>query len=63
MQNHVTTVPLANPANGSLLKRLSLSTFRAVRGVTAQAKEVPGLLAQASQDIKDAWRESSRPNV
>ena len=63
MQNHVTTIPLATPATGSLLKRLSLTTFRVVRGVTAQAKEVPGLLAQASQDIKDAWRESSRPNV
>lgn len=63
MKTLVTPIALDKPDHGRLLKRISLTAFRALRGVTAQAKEVPGVLAQATQDIKDAWRESARPNA
>jgi hypothetical protein len=46
-----------------VVKRGALLAFSALRGLANQSSKVPGLLAQASQDIKDAWRETARPNV
>ena len=63
METLVAPIALEPTQPCSLLKRVSLSTFRALRGVGTQAKAVPGLLAQAKHDIHEAWQESARPNV
>ena len=46
-----------------LVKRGALTAFRLLRVAIGQASTVPGILAQASADVRDAWQESSRPNV
>ncbi|MEI7431520.1 MAG: hypothetical protein WCL27_13780 [Betaproteobacteria bacterium] len=46
-----------------LVKRGALTAFRLIRAAIGQAATVPGILAQASTDVRDAWQESSRPNV
>jgi hypothetical protein len=46
-----------------VVKRSALLAFTALRGLAKQSSKVPGLLAQASKDIKEAWQESARPNV
>ena len=54
------------PAAGNderLVKRCALGLFRLVREVASHAQEVPGVLMQAASDVRDAWEESSRPNV
>ncbi len=64
MSIKVQAVPLSNPQSSErLVKRGALLAFRALRAVTAQAKKTPGILAQASADVRDAWQESSSPNA
>jgi hypothetical protein len=46
-----------------LVKRGALLAFRALRAITEQAKKAPGILAQASTDVRNAWQETARPNV
>jgi hypothetical protein len=46
-----------------LVKRGALTAFRLLRAACAQASTVPGILAQASADVREAWQESSRPNA
>jgi hypothetical protein len=46
-----------------LVKRSALTAFRLLRAACAQASTVPGILAQASADVREAWQESSRPNA
>jgi hypothetical protein len=46
-----------------IVKRGALLLFRGVRSLTAQAVKAPGVLAQASKDVRDAWRQSASPNV
>ncbi|MBX3649076.1 MAG: hypothetical protein KF853_13490 [Rhodocyclaceae bacterium] len=64
MKIHTQAVQLSHPqpAEG-LVKRGALVVFRALRLATDQAKQVPGVLAQASADVREAWRESARPNA
>jgi acyl-CoA-binding protein len=58
------SIQLSNRSSEStVVKTCALFTFRALRAVTDQAKKAPGFFAQASADVQDAWRESSRPNV
>lgn len=45
------------------VKRGALAVFRLMRSAAAKASSVPGLVAQASRDVREAWEESSRPNV
>jgi hypothetical protein len=57
------SIPLSRPQpNHGLVKRTALVAFRALRVVTNQARSVPGVLAQAADDVRDAWAESARPN-
>jgi hypothetical protein len=46
-----------------IVKRGALLLFRSVRALTAQAAKAPGVLAQASADVRDAWRQSASPNA
>jgi hypothetical protein len=64
MKTQVQSIQLSpdKPAH-RVVKRGALLAFTALRGLATHSAKVPGLLVQASQDIKDAWRESSRPNV
>lgn len=64
MKVEVKAVQLSDLSSGErLVKRGALVAFRVLRAVTEQAKKAPGLLAQASADVRDAWQESARPNV
>jgi hypothetical protein len=55
-------LPVAQPSE-RIVKKGALLFFRAVRLATEQAKRAPGIIAQATSDIRDAWEESSRPNA
>lgn len=60
----VTAVPLSKPTTEStVVKSCALFTFRTLRAVAEQAKQAPGYLAQATSEVREAWRESARPNV
>lgn len=64
MKVHTQPIRLSNtqPAE-RLVKRGALLAFKALRAMTSQAKEVPGILAQATADVREAWAETARPNV
>lgn len=58
--------PIAIPETQTderIVKRTALVTFRLLRTVAEHAKKAPGIMAQASTDIREAWAESARPNV
>lgn len=66
MKIQTQAVPLSQPdvdAAETLVKRGALVAFRALRLAAEQARQVPVVLAQASADVRDAWRESARPNA
>lgn len=46
-----------------LLRRSALAAFRGLRAAGTRARAVPDLFTLAVQDVRDAWRESARPNV
>ena len=46
-----------------LLRRSALAAFRGLRAASIGARAVPDLFTLAVQDVRDAWRESARPNV
>lgn len=57
-------IPLnTDKSSDRLVKRGARLAFKALRALTSQAKEVPGALSQAATDIREAWAETSRPNV
>jgi hypothetical protein len=56
-------IPLTPQSTERVIKRGALMAFTALRGLARQSAKVPGLLAQASQDIREAWQESARPNA
>ena len=63
MNSNAQPVKLSNTKpSDRLVKRGALLAFKALRALTNQAKEVPGVLAQATADVREAWAESSRPN-
>jgi hypothetical protein len=45
-----------------LVKSAALGVFRGLRAVQRTASRVPGVLATAAHDVRDAWQEAS-PNV
>lgn len=57
-------IQLANsqPAE-RLVKRGARALFMLVRSTAGQAQRVPGILSQATSDVRDAWAETARPNV
>jgi len=60
----VQSIPLSPPQPaGRPVKRGALAVFRTLRAAATQAKKAPGLLAQASDDVRAAWRESAGPNA
>ena len=64
MKVHNQSIQLANsqPAD-RLVKRGARALFTLVRSTAGQAQRVPGILAQAATDVREAWTESARPNV
>lgn len=63
MKPEVLPIPLDTQPAERIVKRSALMAFTALRALAANSSRVPSLLHQATQDIKDAWRESARPNV
>jgi hypothetical protein len=64
MKVHQQAIPLANsqPAE-RLVKRGARVLFGLLRSGAGQAQRVPGILSQAATDVREAWAETSRPNV
>lgn len=64
MKTHNPPIPLNNgrPAE-RLVKRGARALFSLVHSTAGQAQRVPGILSQATIDVREAWAESSRPNV
>jgi hypothetical protein len=60
----VQSIPLSHPQPVARpVKRGALAVFRSLRLAAVQAKKVPAALAQASIDVREAWRESAGPNA
>ncbi len=59
----ITLTPASLQSSERIVKRGALSAFRLLRAAIGQASTVPDILVQASADVRDAWQESSRPNV
>ena len=55
----VALTPASAQTSERIVKRGALSAFRLLRAAIGQAKTVPGILAQATADIRDAWEESN----
>ena len=53
--------PASQQAGERIVKRGALSAFRLLRAVVEQAKTVPGFVAQAAIDVRQAWEESASP--
>ena len=57
-------IPLANPTSADrLVKRGARALVTLVRSTAGQAQRVPGILSQATIDVREAWAETARPNV
>lgn len=67
MKTHNQPIRLSNtqPAERSdrLVKRGARIFFSLLRSTAEQASRVPGILATATADVREAWEETSRPNV
>ena len=64
MKVHNQPIPLANPKPADrLVKRSARALFSLMRSTAGQAQRVPGILSQATTDVREAWAESARPNV
>lgn len=57
------TITLETPPSQRLVKSLALLTFCGVRLALHKASKIPGVMAQASNDVCDAWRETAQPKV
>lgn len=58
-------IALAVPSSvtESIVKRSAVTTFKLLRKVQHQARTLPGLVQQAVKDVREAWEETSHPNV
>lgn len=64
MKVHNQPIPLTNTKSADrLVKRGARALFTLVRSTAGQAQRVPGILSQATADVREAWAESSRPNA
>jgi hypothetical protein len=64
MKVHVQPIALtpASPQSSErIIKRGALEAFRLLRAAVEQAKTVPGFVAQAATDVRQAWEESASP--
>ena len=59
----VQAVPLSTQPTERIAKRGALILFRGLRALSEQVAKAPGVLAQASADVREAWEQSSRPNA
>ena len=58
MKVHNQPIPLANPKSADrLVKRSARALFTLVRSTAGQAQRVPGILSQATADVREAWAE------
>lgn len=57
------TITLETPPSQRLVKRLAIMTFSGVHSVLHNASKVPDVMAQASHDVCEAWRETARPKA
>jgi len=63
MKVQVQAIPLSDTQPSErIVKRGALLLFRGLRALTEQVAKAPGVLAQASADVREAW-EQSRPNA
>lgn len=64
MKTHNQPIQLDNgqPAE-RLIKRGARALFTLVRSTAGQVQRIPGILSQATSDVRDAWAETARPNV
>lgn len=53
----IKSAPATN--SGSAVKTVALATFKFLRASSAQASKLPSVLQQASNDIIEAWAEST----
>ena len=63
MKTSKNTITLETPPSQRLVKSLALITFCGVRFALHKASKIPGVMAQASNDVCDAWRETAQPKV
>lgn len=57
-------IQLANAKSTErLVKRGARALFTLVRSTAGQAQRIPGILSQATSDVREAWAETARPNV
>jgi len=63
MKVNVQPIPLTTTSSERWVKRGALVAFRAMRVVAAGAQKVPGVLAQAGHDVREAWQEAASPKA
>lgn len=63
MNTRIEPVLLEEPSPQRVVHRASLTVFRTVRMALGTLDKVPGTLHQAVDDVRQAWRESARPNA
>ena len=63
MNNIKHTIILKVPPSQRLVKRLALLTFSGVHSLLNNVSKVPDVMAQASHDVCEAWRETARPKA
>ena len=56
----IALTPATAQSSERIVKRGALSAFRVIRAAIGHAKTVPGILAQATADVHDAWEESNQ---
>ena len=62
MKTHHQPIPLKPTKAASesrLVKTAALFTFRGLRALVDAAKTLPGIVAEAASDVRDAWEESN----
>ena len=57
------SITLENPPSQRIVKSLAVLTFCGVRLALHKASKFPSFMAQASNDVCDAWRETAQPKV
>ena len=63
MNRNKHTITLETQPSQRLVKSLALLTFCGIRFALHKVSKVPGVMAQASSDVCDAWRETAQPKV
>ncbi len=57
-------IQLSNQSGeATVVKTFALVTFRGLRALAGYVAELPAVAAKVADDVGEAWRESSGPNV